>query len=211
VPTGDRHRFIPATIRCFLAQTFEDSELLILDDGVEPCDSVDHPRIRYLRQNPYLVRQSTGAKRNNINSLASGEIIVHFDDDDWSAPERITHQLAFMEKSKTAVVGYHTLLYWRELDGKGFQYSDPQFRPHAAGTTLCYTKAWWAAHPFQDVKVGEDFQFCIIAQRSGQLASCDSEGMVVARAHGANSCVPAFGTAKFKAVSEEIFPKAFFA
>jgi hypothetical protein len=48
MPTADRRAFVPAAIAGFLAQTFEQAELLVLDNGRESvADLVPaHPRTR---------------------------------------------------------------------------------------------------------------------------------------------------------------------
>ena len=115
-PTYNRWRWIPSVIACFLAQTFDDSELLIVDDGTEEPPSgyvPSHSRIRYVKL--YGERIPTGQKRNMCCELAHGEFIVHFDNDDYSAPQRIEHQVVNLEASETQVLGYSNLLYWDEL------------------------------------------------------------------------------------------------
>lgn len=87
MPTRNRRRFVSGSIRCFLEQDYEPRELLILEDGddtVRDCVPAD-ARIRYWRQDRPL---SVGAKRNALCREARGEIIVHWDDDDWYPPWR---------------------------------------------------------------------------------------------------------------------------
>ena len=65
---------------------------LVVDDGtdvIRDLVSLDD-RIRYVRQE---VRQPVGRKRNVACQLARGEIIIHWDDDDWSAPWRLRYQV----------------------------------------------------------------------------------------------------------------------
>src|SRR4051794_21540808 len=92
MPTVDRRRFVPQAIRCFLAQDYSHKELVILDDGTDSVADLvpQHPEIRYLRK---TIRQRIGPKRNQACDAARGEIIVHWDDDDWSAPWRLSYQL----------------------------------------------------------------------------------------------------------------------
>ena len=40
-------------------------------------------------------------KRNKLNALANGEVIICFDDDDYHFPERIAHSVAKMNGEKT--------------------------------------------------------------------------------------------------------------
>jgi glycosyltransferase involved in cell wall biosynthesis len=49
MPTANRRRFVPEAIRLFLAQDYEEKELVVLDDGEDAIADLipDDPRIRY--------------------------------------------------------------------------------------------------------------------------------------------------------------------
>ncbi len=85
MPTFDRRRFVPDAIDGFWSQTYPDRELVIVDDGTDPIADLvpDDPMIRYVRLDQRL---KTGAKRNAACRAARGDVIVHWDDDDWSSP-----------------------------------------------------------------------------------------------------------------------------
>jgi len=98
MPTCNRPQYIEQAIRCFLAQTYPHKELVIVDDG----DSIKHlvptrPDILYESSWPPL---RIGPKRNLACGLASGDIIAHWDDDDWSAPDRIEQQLRMLVRAR---------------------------------------------------------------------------------------------------------------
>src|SRR3954447_27071553 len=104
MPTADRRRFVPGGIAAFLAQRRDDAELVILDDGVDAVADLipDDLRIRYIRETP---RRALGDKRNRLCELARGEILLHWDDDDWQAPDRIARQLEAIEASGADLCG----------------------------------------------------------------------------------------------------------
>lgn len=221
MPTRDRHAFIPGAVKCFLEQDYPgDLDLIILDDSPHPLFRVtDYPdaiasrqnrQIRWKWQDPAGKPASTGAKRNAVNYLAhDADVIIHWDDDDWSHPSRVTTQIEFLLASGKHVVGYHSLLYWDTKSATGYRYDDPTFRPHAAGSSLCYYRDHWLYfNKFQDREVAEDFVFCVMANRNGNLASQDGGQMLVARSHGANTCTPNFGTKKYPQVGN-VFPQGF--
>ncbi|HXA86000.1 MAG TPA: glycosyltransferase, partial [Candidatus Dormibacteraeota bacterium] len=92
MPTADRRRFAPLAIQNFLQQDYPNRELVILDDGQDsiadlaPAD----PRVKYIRTTQ---RQTVGAKRNQCVQASQGNLIMHWDDDDWVAPYRIRYQV----------------------------------------------------------------------------------------------------------------------
>ena len=66
--------------------------MLILADGEDVRDLVpnddDSIRLVHIEEG-----RTVGEKRNFGVSRACGEIITHFDDDDWSAPARLADQI----------------------------------------------------------------------------------------------------------------------
>jgi glycosyltransferase involved in cell wall biosynthesis len=216
-PTYNRKRFIPSAIDCFLSQTLLDSELLIVDDGTESVVDLipENPRIRYVRlEGP---RRTTGEKRNACCELAQGNIIVHWDDDDWSAPGRLENQVSQLWLSEKQVMVYYNILYWHENTSMLYRYY-PKFGPrhaytweYANGASLCYHKSWWKQHRFGDIMVGEDSDFIKTAEVAGQMATSDACKFMVIRAHGNNTCSTAqwAGSPEIPLVSQNEIPPEF--
>jgi len=94
---ADRRVFIPHAIHYFLRQDYANRELIVLDDGTDPVSDLipDDPRIRYIRMQE---RRTVGAKHNLGCELARGEIIAHWDDDDWFAEWRLSYQVSELLK-----------------------------------------------------------------------------------------------------------------
>ncbi len=113
MPTADRRGFIPGAIRCFLEQSYDNRELVVVDDGDNRVKDLipGDPRIRYFEA---AGRAPLGKKRNFCCRMARGEIICHWDDDDWSAPGRIADQVARLRQTNAPVTGYSRLLFWDE-------------------------------------------------------------------------------------------------
>jgi len=78
--------------RCLLpAPTYENRELIVLDDGNDAVDDLipPDPSIRYERLPKKI---PLGAKLNLACEMARGDVPAHFDDD-WYAPWRIAYQV----------------------------------------------------------------------------------------------------------------------
>lgn len=66
-----------------------------------------------LVQVPAVPGVSIGEMRNRANALAAtADIIVHWDDDDWSHPRRIEEQVKALNEADC--VGYNEMLFWKE-------------------------------------------------------------------------------------------------
>lgn len=104
--------------------------------------------------------RTIGYLRNIANTCATGELIAHADDDDWSHPRRIEEQVALLQASGKQCVGYRELLFWdtRWAD-RGSPFADPlneawvycgQDPRWVAGASMLYTREAWEACPFDD-------------------------------------------------------------
>lgn len=102
-PTWNCAPFICETIKSVLAQTYKDWELIISDDCstdntykvVEPYLAMDS-RIKYIRNNH---NSGAAVTRNNALRIAKGRWIAFLDSDDLWLPEKLEHQVRFMEKN----------------------------------------------------------------------------------------------------------------
>lgn len=205
MPTANRRKFVPQAIACFLSQDWPNKELIILDDGDDAVDDLA-PAGSYSRSAKY---PTLGAKRNAACELAKGEFICHFDDDDHSEPHRITDQIERLLSSGKAVTGYHSLLFYSVSDGKAYRFdADP--KRYVLGTSLCYRRDWWKAHPFPDKRVGEDNGFFREAMRgvNWQLIPAPGGQMMVARIHEHNTS-PKSITSQYKPMPIDALPEGF--
>ena len=159
MPTFDRRAFVPQAVRYFLRQDYPAKELVVIDDGPEPVSDLlpADSRIVYRRLAAKMV---LGAKRNLGCELASGSIVVHWDDDDWAAPDRVSVQVAALTGSGADVCGVASLLYYDPLRSLAWRFTWPEGqRQWAAGPSLCFAKDLWRRSPFPEVPLGEDTRF----------------------------------------------------
>jgi glycosyltransferase involved in cell wall biosynthesis len=172
---------LPKAIQCFLEQTYENRELLIVADGEDVRDLV--PNDERIRLVHIEEGRRIGDKRNFGAALARGEIIAHWDDDDWSGPGRLADQVDRMVQAEKAVTGYHSM---RFTDGiKSWLYSGGD--QYAVGTSLCYRKDFWEKNPFPAKQVGEDGDFVRVARQQKQLVTTPAGELMFASIHPGNS------------------------
>jgi hypothetical protein len=105
------------------------------------------------------------------------DILIHWDDDDWSHPNRIAEQVALLQASGADCVGYNEMLFWREpgvgrdkdgtsrgcpicqtlpcsCDGQAWLYTGTRGGVPALGTSLCYWRKTWERHHFANETQG---------------------------------------------------------
>jgi glycosyltransferase involved in cell wall biosynthesis len=178
MPTWNRRPFIRAAIQSFLDQTYENRELVILDDGDDPVIDLipDDQRIRYIAHKKVTV----GKKRNMACEEASGEIICPWDDDDFSMPTRVTDQVFRLIISSKPITGYSTLLFWDRTTRQAKRYRATA-AGYVCGTSLAYLRNFWKMRPFRDQQEASDNAFVNPVLR--QVAAADGSSHMVARIH----------------------------
>jgi glycosyltransferase involved in cell wall biosynthesis len=97
--TYNRCHLLPRAVESVLDQTYEDFELVIIDDGStddtrEVVNSYDDDRIKYIRHETN--RGGVAARNTGIKS-AEGDFIAILDDDDSWEPEKLEQQIAKFE------------------------------------------------------------------------------------------------------------------
>ena len=159
MPTYNRRHFVPRAIEYFLRQDYAAKELIVVDDGSDPVGGViaKDDQIHYIRLNQKL---TIGAKRNLACERARGELIVHWDDDDWHAPHRISYQVEHLLRTQVEICGINILLFYDIVNSQAWQYIYPKTQPFwLSGSTLCYQRSYWGRHHFPEINVGEDARF----------------------------------------------------
>lgn len=114
MPSYNCGRFVRETIESVLAQTYSNWELLFVDDcSTDDTEAIVHSfedsRIHYFKN-----ENNSGAaiSRNRALREAKGRWIAFLDSDDVWVPEKLEHQIRFMEKN-----GYHFSYHeYEEID-----------------------------------------------------------------------------------------------
>lgn len=98
IPFLNARRHLADAVRSVFAQTHDDWELLLIDDGstdgsIEVVRHLDDPRVRVFSDGSH---RGLCARLNQIASLARGAYLARMDADDLMHPERIERQLEFL-------------------------------------------------------------------------------------------------------------------
>jgi glycosyltransferase involved in cell wall biosynthesis len=120
-------------------------EWVIYDDGQEPVGDLFEaakgtiPTVRYMFSEEKL---TLGEKRNKLNELAMGDILIAIDDDDFYFPERVmTAVTALNSDPKTDLAG-SSEVYMFFSDTKEIYRVGPYFKNHATNGTMAWRKRY---------------------------------------------------------------------
>ncbi|MCX6344475.1 MAG: glycosyltransferase [Armatimonadetes bacterium] len=102
VPFYNTGNTLGDTIRSVFAQTFQDWELILLDDGstdnsLQIAQAVKDSRVRVISDG---TNQGIGARRKQIVDLATGDYLAWQDADDLMHPMRLDMQCQFLENNQ---------------------------------------------------------------------------------------------------------------
>lgn len=187
MPTCNRPGLIRVALKCYLSQDWPDKELVVIDDGPVGIGGLVKqlvPDAVYV----YLAKKEIiGTKRNLACEAARGEVICHFDDDDWSAAGRIRDQVTRLLESGKRMTGYHSITYWTGTKAYHYVSAVPQY---VLGTTMCYQRSFWNANRFPAKHYAEDNALVYRALAENQLIAEDARQMMVVRSHASSTSRP---------------------
>lgn len=171
VPTQDRSLLLRHALLQIERQTIDrELEVIIVDGGtrrkawLDAFTLLDAPRelggaprrwfVRHVRISP---EASIGACRNLGVHRATGEIIVHWDDDDCYHPTYLEELLSWFETTPVDIGGLYRVYHYDFLLRRGWQSNLWEKEAEPYGATMIYRKKLWKhVGGFPDQRHGED-------------------------------------------------------
>jgi glycosyltransferase involved in cell wall biosynthesis len=217
-PTFGREAFLPAIAACVRAQSYQNIEWLVLDDSEEPSPALTKEPLEELKYIHTTKRLSVGTKRNQLLAHASGEIVVHFDDDDYYGPDYISKAIEHL--SNEVDVALLSGFFVAHLNNDGFGYyrtrvkKGPAFAFNKSGVHpvdlgriniplihLCfgwayiYKRVVWEQTKFEELNVFEDREFIRKATENFKTVAYESRAVDCLHAihtRSSSQCFPQF-------------------
>ncbi|MGQ9574463.1 MAG: glycosyltransferase family 2 protein [Thermoguttaceae bacterium] len=147
-------------VRSVFAQTLQDWELILVDDGstdasAEFAARIHDPRVRLIRDGRHA---GLAERLNQIVQAAQGDYVARMDADDLMHPKRLELQVRYLQEHRDAEVvdtGYIVLDHRRRPVGThGLQTPEvPRAleglkRGALAHPTVCARRQWWLKHRY---------------------------------------------------------------
>lgn len=204
MPAYNAADFITTAIESILSQSFRDFELIVVDDAstdatwrVIEAHSARDPRIRPMR-NP--ANAKIARTLNNGIAVAAGRYVARMDADDWSYPDRLEKQFAFMEANCSVALSGGTIEVCDSaltpLNKRSYPRTDAEIRekmfffsPFCHPSIICRTEAIRAAGGYNEsLEVAQDYDLYFRVGRVGELANIE-DCIHRLRTHGASSSI----------------------
>lgn len=99
VPTNNRYIFLPQLIRNIEYQDYPKklTEVIIADDSNISIKKYLPSKYKFIR---YEKKVTISKKRQDLKEMASGEILICMDDDDYYPPTRVSYSVSMFNKYK---------------------------------------------------------------------------------------------------------------
>ena len=181
IPTFNVSKYIADAINSILDQTYENFEIIIIDDHSTDETYEILQDFEKAHRNIILHRNSSNLKiavtLNNALALASGEYIIRMDGDDISEPERLERYLqAIMSNPDLDILGSSVVSIdesGREL-GRTIFYEDfnlikrtLKYRSPCAHIWIAKVEVYKALGGYRNIPGAEDYDFLLRAITSG--------------------------------------------
>lgn len=206
VPTYGRPRFLARAVRSVQRQTFEQWELIVVDDN-DPgsperreTESTmgsfgSDERVRYVRHD----RNRGGSQARNTGiEAARGAIVAFLDDDDEWRPEKLERQLERLDRDRLEPALVYTGFLFRYDDGRPDRPHPPKLRgdplpailaDNVVGTTstvACRTEALRAVGGFDPgLAAAQDHDLFVRLAAAGHRFDYVDAPLVILHRHGA--------------------------
>lgn len=183
IPVYNVEKYIAQTIESVLAQTYQDFEIIIVDDGsvdqtLAICQQFNEPRLQIIQQK----NRGASSARNRGIRYSQGEYIALLDGDDKWLPEKLEHQVQHLETRPELGVSFCRAAFMDDQGKPLGIYQMPQLtgidvpsllkaNAIGSGSTPVIRRAVFEAIQFQDHSQGE-IQTCYFdesLQRSEDL------------------------------------------
>ncbi len=128
IPTYNGAKYIVSAINSVLQQSYQDFEIIIIDDGStdntrETVEQMTDERVRYF----YQANQGPSAARNRGVELSRGEFIAFLDSDDLWRPDKLEIQLNAFKQHPHVDLIFSNIEMCYEKSGAKFIKKFPNF------------------------------------------------------------------------------------
>ena len=131
IPAYNVAEFIAETLDSALAQTFQDFEIIVVNDGSPDSAQLEKILLPYFDKIIYIKQENSGvaAARNTAILASRGTILAFLDGDDIWFPEYLASQIEFLETNGYEMV-YCNALFFGE---KCYKYETYMEQSHSKG------------------------------------------------------------------------------
>ena len=182
IPFFNAEAYLTDAIRSVFAQTYQDWELILIDDGstdksLEIAKSIKDDRVRVVSDGK---NKRLAGRLNEVTKIAKFDFIARMDADDLIFPNKLATQLAHFEKDPNldiVTTGVYSVTNNLEIQGvRGQDFEYPNFESiisrklgvvHAA---ILAKKSWYERNQYDEsLKIAQDLDLWIRAAKKNDF------------------------------------------
>lgn len=182
IPFYNAEKYLAGAIRSVFAQTYQEWELILIDDGstdnsLKIAQSVDDPRVRVISDG---INKKLAERLNEITNLANYDYIARMDADDLMSPMRLEIQFNILKDDPEvdvvstgmfSISNYNKLLGYRgsDFDNISFEQLIRKERGilHAS---LLARKSWYVRNKYNpSIPTGQDVDLWLRSSKNQDL------------------------------------------
>ena len=185
--TKNREIFYPVMLNNYFnfKYPFTKIEWIILDDGdndnSKTFEKYNGIKYIYAGKNYY---DSIAKKRNDAVKIASHDIIIHYDDDDYYFPNSLYSKVKLLlmknKSDNIECIGTTDYPIYNLLYNNSYLYKNS----YIGEATLCYYKSFWEKKQFHDHFNGEGYAF--LKNRYSKVCLISYENNIIVINHNSN-------------------------
>lgn len=204
MPAYNVARYIGDALASAFAQTFEDFEVVVVNDGSPDTDELERALAPYRGRLTYIVQENRGpgAARNTAIRAARGELVALLDPDDVWEPDYLAVQVAALDADPSAAMVYPDALLFGDAPEAGRRYMEwcpsegevtveslLRERCNVMGTVTARREALVRAGLYDEALRPEDFELWLRLLKSGGRIIYHRQVLVRYRRHGESHSV----------------------
>jgi len=184
IPFYNAEKYLQGAIKSIFAQTFQNWELILLDDGstdnsLRIANSIEDPRVKVISDGE---NKRLPARLNQIIDLAKGKYIARMDADDLCSTDRIQTQVDYLENNPNIDLVGAGIVYLGNNDKPLGHSFVPQTHEQICMWPyrtfgLCHPsivarKLWYQANRYDEtVRFGQDFDLWLRSHKHSEFSN----------------------------------------
>ncbi|ACU06811.1 Probable glycosyltransferase [Flavobacteriaceae bacterium 3519-10] len=182
IPFFNAEKYLADSIKSVFAQTFEDWELLLIDDGstdnsLSIAKSVNDPRVRVLSDG---LNKKLACRLNEVTRIAKYDLIARMDADDLMSPNRLKTQIDILNTNPDydlVTTGVYSVMNDLTLVGKrGSSFKDATFdeiisrKKGVTHAALMARKNWYERNKYDEtLTIAQDLDLWVRSSFNNDL------------------------------------------
>lgn len=188
-PTYHRHMYIPLLLEQFKKQDYDGKmELIIFDDSEDPYPFDDITKdIRVIYKHDNSKQYMLWEKRNILNEMCKGEIIICMDDDDIFFHDRVSYSVKELKTHEKFMIMGNSSIYIYDLLTSELHLFKSKSKSNILNGTFAYKKEILKTNSYKRTKLNSNEERSFTKNYSTPYKLLDYNNTTICVSHSSNT------------------------